>query len=55
MTPAADPNAAVAFLDAAVDEGRGACRALVTPAGAASYASFSLWSSARGPDSGPAG
>jgi benzoate-CoA ligase family protein len=38
VTPAALPNATVAFLDAAVEEGRGARRALVTPAGAASYA-----------------
>ena len=38
VTPAAVPNATVAFLDAAVEEGQGARRALVTPAGAASYA-----------------
>jgi benzoate-CoA ligase family protein len=38
VTPAAFPNATVAFLDAAVAEGQGARRALVTPAGAASYA-----------------
>ena len=38
MTPAAFPNVTVAFLDAAVQEGRGACRALVTPTESASYA-----------------
>ena len=38
MTAAAVPNATVAFLDAAVAEGRGGRRALVTPAGVASYA-----------------
>jgi benzoate-CoA ligase family protein len=38
VTAAAVPNATVAFLDAAVEEGRGARRALATPAGAASYA-----------------
>ena len=38
MTPAALSNATVEFLDAAVEEGQGARRALVTPAGAATYA-----------------
>ena len=37
MTTAAVPNATIAFLDAAVEDGHGARRALVTPAGATSY------------------